>query len=134
EAAGGSCGDSFPPAGWVLRGGACRVCGVSIHTFERWVKRGHVGFGESVRKPGGGRCKIYPVVEVARLGERMAAERGRLPEGYVGIAEAAAMFGISVSNWMKWQSAGHVPQGVWLQLPDVATRVRGYARADVRRW
>jgi hypothetical protein len=130
----GAAGDaSFPPAGWVGRDEACRMFGVSWAVWKRWCREGRVRCGKAVRRPAGGRCKIYPVGELERLMGEMRERHLKLPDGFVGRDEAMRMFGATPTTWKRWQRAGRVPLGEWARVPGKRPRVRAYALDELRR-
>ena len=123
----------FPPAGWVRRDEAARALGVSSQGLKDLYAAGRATFGREVAKPGGGRCKLYPLDAVQRLRAELDAERaeqdrvrGTLPAGYASQDEASELFGLSRSGWKKWKAAGRVPSGEWMQLAGKSTRVIAY--------
>lgn len=113
---------NFPPTGWVRLAEAARRARVSVSAWKGWVLDGRVESGRWVVRPTGGKCKLYAVEEI----DRLVAEAGRdhdfflepdgqggwrLPAGFVGRAEAAAMLGATESVFVRWQSLGWIDFG-----------------------
>jgi hypothetical protein len=66
-----------------------------------------------VRKPGSGvRCFIYLAEGVERIAEAQAV-KPQLPEGFVDVDGACAMFGVTKAAWIIWQRTGRAPRGRW---------------------
>ena len=124
---------AWPPAGWVRREDVARLFGIAPDTLKGWYREGRIRFGKAVAKPGGGHCKIYPVAELERVKAVMEAERGRMPDGFVGREEAARLFNLSVSGWKKWRHRGRVPAGRWVKVPGQRPLVKAYQLDGLRR-
>jgi predicted site-specific integrase-resolvase len=134
--------ENFPPAGWVTMTEAARRANVSVLVWKRWLADGRVERWQWASRLTKARCKLFAVEEV----ERIVAEQGRdhdflleqdgaggwrLPAGYVGRAEAAAMLGATETAFVRWQSLGWIDFGRWARPPaDAGTGVhmrRAYA-------
>jgi predicted site-specific integrase-resolvase len=120
--------ENFPPAGWLTLGEAARRANVSVEVWKRWLQEGRVERWQWASRPTMARCKLFPVEEV----ERVIAERGRdhdfllepdgaggwrLPAGYAGRAEAAAMLGAAKTAFVQWQTLGWIDFGRWARAP-----------------
>ncbi|HLL89402.1 MAG TPA: hypothetical protein VK324_08870 [Tepidisphaeraceae bacterium] len=93
-AAGG--GDVWPPAGWLTNRQTAERLGIGIETLvSNWAYRDTFkAAARTVRKPGGGRCNLYPADLVERIvAEREAAGRAIVPDGCVDGDGAAAIPG-----------------------------------------
>jgi predicted site-specific integrase-resolvase len=132
--------ENFPPPGWLTLAGAARRANVSVDVWKRWLAEGRVERWQWASRPTMARCKLFPVEEV----ERVIAERGRdhdfllepdgaggwrLPAGYVGRAEAAAMLGATETAFVRWQALGWIDFGRWARSPagEGGTPRRAYA-------
>ena len=120
--------ENFPPPGWLTLAGAARRANVSVLVWKRWLAEGRVERWQWACRPTMARCKLFPVEEV----ERVIAERGRdhdfllepdgadgwrLPAGYAGRAEAAAMLGATETAFVRWQTLGWIDFGRWARSP-----------------
>jgi hypothetical protein len=120
--------ENFPPAGWVRLAEAARRANVSVLVWKRWMMDGLVEQWQWAHRPTKARCKLFPVAEV----ERVIAERGRdhdfllepdgaggwrLPAGYVGRFEAAAMLGATETAFVRWQTIGWIDFGRFARSP-----------------
>jgi hypothetical protein len=109
---------AWPPAGWVSSGQAARILGISVATLTGGGSRWRLGGGKGVRKPGGGRCKIYPIEEVERLKVSQAQQDAagpEIPQGFVGRDEARRLFGVTARQWKHWITRGEVSCGMIVQ-------------------
>lgn len=122
----GAAGDehTFPPPGFVRREEAARMLNVTPGTFMQWCTWGIVRCGEWALPPKGPRCKIYPLdgleevrLERARAKAEREANRPVLPEGFVDIDGACAIFDVTVVTFGRWQREGRIPQGQWGRSP-----------------
>ncbi len=89
----------------------------------------------TVRKPGGGRCNLYPVEVVERIAtEREAASRAVVPDGFVDGDRAAKVLGVARPTWNTWLSDGTI-QIESTSMPGAAglSRRKLYAVGDVER-
>jgi hypothetical protein len=110
---------SFPPPGWVDREGAARFFGIASGTLSTWHRMGRARCWQWVRKPGGSeRVKIYPIAELEREREQMAAARPMMPEGYVDWDTARGMFGVCEHVWCNWERAGKISCAQWGRAPN----------------
>ncbi|CAA9397734.1 MAG: hypothetical protein AVDCRST_MAG64-1617 [uncultured Phycisphaerae bacterium] len=120
--------ENFPPPGWLTLAGAAKRANVSVLVWKRWLAEGRVERWQWASRPTMARCKLFPVEEV----ERVVAERGRdhdfllgpdgaggwrLPAGYAGRAEAAAMLGATETAFVRWQTLGWIDFGRWARSP-----------------
>lgn len=136
---------NFPPPGWLTLAGAAKRANVSVQVWKRWLKEGRVERWQWASRPTMARCKLFPVEEV----ERVIAERGRdhdfllepdgaggwrLPAGYAGRAEAAAILGATETAFVRWQTLGWIDFGRWARSPAGApVGVSGRRAYDVNR-
>jgi predicted site-specific integrase-resolvase len=106
---------AFPPPGFVDRREAAGLLGVVTLTLKRYVDEGKVPRGRQFRAPDGRRRLMYSIEELARAKRAMeeAAARYALPDGYLDLDGACAMFGVSLQTWGKWTRQGRVPRGEW---------------------
>jgi hypothetical protein len=111
--------ETFPPPGWVDREGAARFFGIASATLATWHRMGRARCWQWVKRPGGGeRVKIYPIAELERVREQMAASRPTLPEGYVDWDTARRMFGVCEHVWWRWERAGKIRCAQWGRTPN----------------
>jgi hypothetical protein len=136
---------NFPPPGWLTMRGAAKRANVSVEVWKRWLMEGRVERWQWASRPTMARCKLFAVEEV----ERLIAEQGsdhdfllepdgaggwRLPAGYVGRAEAAAMLGATETAFVRWQTLGWIDFGRWARSPVGApVGVSGRRAYDVNR-
>ena len=106
--------------------------GIVPETLALWYTRGRIRCGKWVKGPGGRRCKIYPVEELERVMEEMAASRPRVPDGFVTREEACRRLGISMATWVNWQREGRIRCARWGRSPSNKP-CKLYAVEDVRR-
>ncbi len=119
---------NFPPPGWLTMREAAKRANVSVPVWKRWLTEGRVERWQWASRPTMARCKLFAVEDV----ERVVAEQGRdhdfllepdgrggwrLPDGYVGRAEAAAMLGATETAFVRWQSLGWINFGRWARSP-----------------
>jgi predicted site-specific integrase-resolvase len=103
--------NAWPPAGFVERDEVARRCGVVPSTIKVWARQGKLVGGRLAKKPGSrARITIYPEAEAHRLIDeiRAEAEAPFPPEGFVDRYQAAAMFGMHVSQFELWQRLGRI--------------------------
>jgi hypothetical protein len=106
---------SFPPPGWVTSGQVARMLGISAGTLKSGGSRWRIPGGKGVRRPEGGRCKIYPIEQVEQFkAQRTVADAARpeIPEGFVDREGARRMFGVTARQWQHWIGRGVVSCGV----------------------
>jgi predicted site-specific integrase-resolvase len=119
---------NFPPPGWLTMREAAKRANVSVLVWKCWLMEGRVERWQWASRPTMARCKLFAVEDV----ERVVAEQGRdhdfllepdghggwrLPDGYVGRAEAAAMLGATETTFVRWQSLGWINFGRWARSP-----------------
>jgi hypothetical protein len=119
---------NFPPPGWLTMREAARRANVSVLVWKRWLADGQVERWQWASRPTMARCKLFPKEEI----ERVVAEQGRdhdfllepdgaggwrVPTGYVGRAEAAAMLGATETAFVRWQTLGWIDFGRWARSP-----------------
>lgn len=137
--------ENFPPAGWLELGAAAKRAKVSVQVWKNWIGDGRVESGRWVRRPTGGKCKLYSVEEIDRLVTEAGRDHDfllepdgeggwRLPIGYVGRGEAAAMLGATETAFVRWQTLGWIDFGRWARAPVGAPAgVSGRRAYDVER-
>jgi hypothetical protein len=135
ESGGG--GEAWPPAGWLTNRQTAQRLGIGIETLvTSWKYRETLkAAARTVRKPGGGRCNLYPAEVVERIAaEREAASRAVVPDGFVDGDQAAKMLGVARGTWNGWLSDGTI-QIESASMPGASNngRRKVYAVGDVER-
>ncbi len=62
----------FPPPGFVDMDEACEMFGIPPKAWVVWEQRGRITCAGWFSKPGGGRCKLYPLTELEALREEFS--------------------------------------------------------------
>ncbi|MGB7160757.1 MAG: helix-turn-helix domain-containing protein [Tepidisphaeraceae bacterium] len=101
------------PEGFVERDEAARILGIKPDTLALFFTDGRICCGTWIKGPGAKRRKVYPLAGLRREMEAMEAARPKLPEGYVDVDGACAMFGVTKAAWIIWQREGKAPRGEW---------------------
>lgn len=120
--------ENFPPPGWVTMAEAARRANVSVQVWKTWLGEGRIERWRWANRLTKARCKLFAIEEV----DRVIAEQGRdhdflleadgaggwrMPAGYVGRAEAAAMLGAAETAFVRWQTLGWIDFGRWARSP-----------------
>jgi len=119
------------PAGFVGWKEAARISGIGITAWKRWQAEGKITCGQWLTRPGGGRCRIYPVEAL----ERMMRESDLRfpPEGTVDRHEAARMFGVAGRTFSTWELEGRIGCGRLVSVPGKAGQYKVYPVDELRR-
>jgi hypothetical protein len=102
-------GGAWPPEGWLTNRQTAERLGIGPDTLvSNWQYRETFkAAARTVRKPGGGRCNLYPADVVERIAaERKAASRAIVPDGFVDGDQAAKMLGVARQTWRAYLSQG----------------------------
>jgi predicted site-specific integrase-resolvase len=117
------------PDGYVSRDEAAQRLGIVPDTLALWHTTGRLR-GTWAKSPDGRRCKVYATADVERVIAQLA-ERPTIPDGFVDLEGALAMFGVTPAAWIIWKRQGKVPRGEWARSPNGAP-CRIYAVNELR--
>lgn len=101
----------WPPPGFIEQDEVARLCGVVPRTVRDWAQKGRLAGARLAKKPGSrARITVYPETEARRLINevRAEAEAPFPPEGFLDRYQAAAMFGMHVSQFELWERLGRI--------------------------
>jgi hypothetical protein len=108
------------PEGFVDKDGACRMFGIEVYTWKKWINEGKVRFGVRLPGPRHARVTVYPVEAIERLRDELfgedkiykgANQQWHVPAGFVGREEAWEQFGVSKTLWERWEREGKITCG-----------------------
>ncbi|MGN6725534.1 MAG: MerR family DNA-binding transcriptional regulator [Tepidisphaeraceae bacterium] len=122
---------------WVTFDEAIAIAGVSANTWRRWVAAGRIAAGVK-RAYVGSRGRTFHGPLLWPIEAALAVKQPVPGEGdWIGDDEAAALFGIHVTTWQTWATAGKTPWGAAMppavSMPRLfAAHAKGYSRAAVQ--
>lgn len=129
-----------PPPGFIDVDGVCEMLGITRAAWVIWKRQGKAPRGTKWRSASATYLKIYAPDEVRqfmetlrgpdrvfRLGGRSGAYH--IPDGWVQLREAAAMFGVDPNTFIRWEREGLITCG----RNETARRIKIYPRAELER-
>ncbi len=104
----------WPPEGYLLRDEAAAYLGMAASSFVAQTAKGDITYrGELRRGPNGPDCRLYKIVELGRVKRELAeaaAQKDRVPDGWLDYEATAAFFGIGLPTLSRWRQDGKLPQ------------------------
>jgi predicted site-specific integrase-resolvase len=129
-----------PPEGFVDIDGALAMFGVTRAAWNIWKRQGKVPRGTKWRSATATYCRIYAIEELREVFDRLRGPdqvfrvpggtgRYHIPEGFVQLREACAMFGVEDKTFLRWESEGLITCG----RKETGRRIKIYQRAELQR-
>lgn len=131
---------SAPPEGFVDIDGASAMFGVSRMAWVIWVRQRKVPRGQWQLAFPKGRRRIWSIAELKRLREALRGEdkvfrlggrsgRYHIPDDWVQLREACAMFGVDPNTFVRWEREGIIVCG----RSEGGRRIKIYPRDELER-